>query len=499
MVVPRPASCGPAGRRAPRRVLLALLLAGGLLWCATASVAHAQAGGPTPPPDCTQDPSDPACPQLPDCTQDPSNPACPQLPDCTQDPDNPACPPIPYCVQNPWDCEPPPPDLGELAPGGLQPPGYVERRPSGGERSRGTTGCSSSGTGAARVSNSVDPRGLNKGSPNPLAGLKFYIPLDEPSVHDVVRYWQAHQVKPATYMLKLAAQPKFRWFGRWTGRDMPAKVRDFIDCAQASGTVPLMVVLRAQAKACNPRYAAGGAAEDRRTRSWYDRFAAAVGHDRVVIGFEPDSIGTVDCLARSRRRARLRTLRYGVKVLSGLPNATIYLEAGASDWEPPAKVAKKLRYIGIRSVRGFMVNVTHYDWTANNIRYGRRVSRLVGGKPFIVSTSFNGRGPVHVAGSANGHHRGLNVWCHPKMRGSGPPPRTDPAPKVDALMWIGRPGYSAGGCNGGPSTVGAWWQARALMFGKYATNWWRPPKGTFDGLRHRYSPRQLGDCGARCT
>src|SRR6185312_9117067 len=117
--------------------------------------------------------------------------------------------------------------------------------------------------------------------------------------------------------------------------------------------------MRHQGKGCSGTYRAGGVAEDRRTMRWYDDFADSVGNSRVVIAFEPDSLGTVDCLARDRRQARLNVLRYGVDRLSQLPNATIYLEAGASDWEPAARTAKQLRAIGISKVRGFMLNVTH--------------------------------------------------------------------------------------------------------------------------------------------
>ena len=74
--------------------------------------------------------------------------------------------------------------------------------------------------------------------------------------------------------------------------------------------------------------------EDNATRRWFDAFAEAVGESRVVIAYEPDSIGTVDCLARSRRDDRIKLLRDGIDRLSRLPNATIYIEATASDWRP---------------------------------------------------------------------------------------------------------------------------------------------------------------------
>jgi endoglucanase len=359
--------------------------------------------------------------------------------------------------------------------------------------------CDSAGLPDAQVPG-VDPRGVDPSSPNPLNGLGFFVDPTEPAYRDFWDRLANEENGRARRLAKIAGTPRFRWFGRWTTPDMRDKVRDYLECVQSlqPGTVPLMVVMRHQGTSCGPDYTAGGAAEDALTRDWYDEFADAVGDARVVIAFEPDSLGTVDCLARSRQRARLDTLRYGVDVLSRLPNATIYLEAGASDWEPATRTASQLRYIGIDKVRGFMLNVTHYDWTASNVRHGLAISRMTGGKHFIVNTSFNGRGPVHYRrwiSRARHLWRTVNVWCHPLRRGLGPLPTTSPSlrpDKVDAYMWIGRPGYSAGSCNGGPLPVGSWWSERALMLARYATQWVRPPRGTRRGLYRSYSIRQLG-------
>ena len=83
------------------------------------------------------------------------------------------------------------------------------------------------------------------------------------------------------------------------------------------------------------------------------------------------------------------------------------------DWEPARRTAKKLRKIGISKVRGFMLNVTHYDWTAANIRHGIDLFVASVGH-FVINTSQNGRGPVHYK-AANG--RRINIWCNPGMRG----------------------------------------------------------------------------------
>jgi endoglucanase len=344
----------------------------------------------------------------------------------------------------------------------------------------------------------IDPRGVDPSLPNPLLGLRFFVDRMEPAYGDWAKYTRRGQEGRAKLIWRLAREPRFRWFGRFTRPQMVKKVRGYLARVQCDqpGTVPQMMVMRHQGIKCSSSYLGGGEAEDKRTRDWYDDFARAIGNARVVIGFEPDSLGTLDCLALSRRGARLRTLRYGVDVLSKLPNATIYLEAGASDWEPARRTAKQLRFIGISKVRGFMLNVTHHDWTRANIQHGLDISRRIGGKPFVINTAYNGRGAVHYRrwiDRSRHMWRTINVWCHPGFRGLGPAPTTATAhPKVDAYLYLNRPGYSAGACNGGPTPVGTWWPARGLMYAKYATDWISPPAGTRHGFRQRLSLTALG-------
>ena len=344
----------------------------------------------------------------------------------------------------------------------------------------------------------LDVRAADAAAPNPLVGTKYFVDRMEPAYMQWARWKRSGEANKADTIWRLAREPRFRWFGRFTRPRMQKKVRGFLDRVQCDqpGSVPLMVVMRHQGRACSGGYLAGGVAEDRRTMKWYEDFAEAVGDARVVIAFEPDSLGTLDCLAVHRRDDRLRMLRHGVDVLSALPNATIYLEAGASDWEPAERTAKQLRAIGIHKVRGFMLNVTHHDWTRFNIQHGLEISRRVGGKHFIINTSYNGRGPLHYRkwiNRAKHMWRRINVWCHPGLRGLGPAPTTATShSKVDAYMYINRPGYSAGACNGGPLPIGTWWADRGLMYAAYATDWEAPPAGTKHGHYKRYSLRALG-------
>jgi endoglucanase len=339
----------------------------------------------------------------------------------------------------------------------------------------------------AAASAAADTRGVSPSDPNPLAGATFWNDPDSPSMQSWRYLEHQGQHAKADLIWKIASQPKALWLGRFTRPNFSVKVRRLIDPARQRGEVPIFTVLRAQATGCSPTYQGGGPAEDKRTMDWYDDLARTIGNDRVVIAFEPDSLGTIDCLAPSRRDDRYRVLAHGVDVLSKLPNATIYIEAGASDWENAKRTAKQLRIVGIRKVRGFMLNVTHYDWTANNIKHGLEISRLTGGKHFVINTAENGRGGVHYKKWIDrSRHiwRRITVWCNPGMRGLGPAPTTQTSrpDKVDAYLWINRPGY-AQSCQHRPI---AWYLPRALALTKYSTDWERPPPGTRFGFKQHY-------------
>jgi endoglucanase len=87
--------------------------------------------------------------------------------------------------------------------------------------------------------------------------------------------------------------------------------------------------------------------------------------------------------------------------------------------------------------------------------YGRAISALVGGRPFVIDTGRNGAGTD-------------GAWCNAPARALGPAPtlRTGD-PLVDALLWVKPPGASDGECNGGPP-AGAWWPEAAIDLARRA-------------------------------
>lgn len=67
---------------------------------------------------------------------------------------------------------------------------------------------------------------------------------------------------------------------------------------------------------------------------------------------------------------------------------------------------------GIAEANGFSLNVSNFAPTRENVAYGEKVSRLVGGKHFIIDTSRNGL-PINS-----------KAWCNPRGRALGVSPPT---------------------------------------------------------------------------
>jgi endoglucanase len=115
----------------------------------------------------------------------------------------------------------------------------------------------------------------------------------------------------------------------------------------------------------------------------------------------------------------------------------------------------------VQQIQGFLLNSTHFDGTPKEIAYGEAVSRMTGGKHFVVNTGENGRGPLVPPDPV---HQGNEVLCNPTGRGLGPKPTTNTGyPNVDAFAWTSNPGESGGACVPGAPPTGVFWPAYALM------------------------------------
>jgi endoglucanase len=313
----------------------------------------------------------------------------------------------------------------------------------------------------ARATLAPNPFGTVPAPPreNPLVGARWFVDRQWGLAARQVDAWRRSHPDWARIMEKIAAQPEAKRFGGFTANVQDTVHRFIVRAAQQGpGTVPILVVYRLQHVHCGRHGDSRG--ERLAYRRWIDGFARAVGAHRGVIFLEPDALISVGCLSGSGLRTRLGELRYAGAKLAALPRSVVYVDAGAADALPYRRAAALLRAAGVARLNGFFLNATHYDWTSNELRYGNRISRLIGFKHFVVSTAVNGNGPLRPRSRVR---FGNEVICNPPGRALGPPPSTNTGdPLADAFIWIGNPGRSGGACHPGDPPNGTWYPQYAL-------------------------------------
>ncbi len=280
---------------------------------------------------------------------------------------------------------------------------------------------------------------------NPLAGVQLHV---DPQSHAARTAAALRSSDPAGAALfdKIAQTPGSEWIGDWVPT---AQVTSLVagKLAAAGSAVPTFVLYAVPQRDCGS-YSAGGLRTPAAYGAWVRAVAAGLGTRRAVVVLEPDALGLLDCLSATDQAARLALLRDAVDVLATAPGAVVYLDAGNSTWKPVADMAARLRSAGVARTRGFALNVSNFNPTANELAYGDALSAALGGARFVVDTSRNGRGPAPT-------------WCNPPGQGLGARPTTATgSARADAYLWVKRVGESDGTCNGGPP-AGTWWPDHA--------------------------------------
>lgn len=279
-----------------------------------------------------------------------------------------------------------------------------------------------------------------------LEGLKLFVNPDSPASRQAAE-WRRSRPQDAALLQRIASQPVAKWLGNWN-RDVRRDVAGVVSAAARQGATPVLVAYNIPNRDCGS-YSAGGSANASGYRKWIRDFAAGLNGARAIVVLEPDAIAGASCLKGATRDERFALIRDAVDVLKAA-NAFVYIDAGHARWLAPKEIAARLGDAGIAKADGFSLNVSNYHSTEVNLAYGDAVSRLVGGKHYVIDTSRNGQGG-----------RGTE-WCNVGGQGLGHPPTTNTGHELaDAFLWIKQPGESDGTCAGGPR-AGQWWSDYAL-------------------------------------
>ena len=244
------------------------------------------------------------------------------------------------------------------------------------------------------------------------------------------------------HVSKIGGQPIATWFGGWN-QNIYNDVNSLVNKASEADSTALMVLYNIPSRDCGG-YSAGGSNTEDGYRSWITNAANAIGARKAFVILEPDALPGMDCLDSTGQSIRLNLLKQAVHTLKSQSSATVFIDAGHSNWKSSGEMITRLNSAGIAEADGFSLNISNYIATNQAEIYGERISGGVH-KPYVIDTSRNGNG-------ANGE------WCNPRGRALGEQPTSNTnSPNALAYLWVKAPGESDGSCNGGPN-AGMWWE-----------------------------------------
>ena len=313
----------------------------------------------------------------------------------------------------------------------------------------------------------VNPLALSTPPPptDPLTGASAFVDPKSLAANAARHYRNSHPAWSHALDV-IAREPDVQRYGNWSGPNPGLQVAQYLARAQVlePGTVPeistyYLVDAKRVGSHCghyaDPPWRQGA------YHKWISSLASGIGDYRVIVFLEMDSLITTGCLSHHGLAVRLAELHDANNILSQLPHAVVYLDAGAADATHAGKEASMLNRAGVSEIQGFFLNSTHFDWTLHEIHYGDEISRLTGGKHFVVNTAENGRGPLVPH---NRVKQGNEILCDPPGRGLGPLPTFNTGfANVDAFAWIAYPGRSGGACRPGAPPTGVFWPQLAVQ------------------------------------
>jgi endoglucanase len=295
------------------------------------------------------------------------------------------------------------------------------------------------------------------------------------------------------------------WFTEGTSGEVRDYAAQTVAAARDDNAVPVLVAYNIPQRDCGS-YSDGGALNGEAYKDWIDGIVEAIGDAQVVVIVEPDGLsGTPTDCGQTDRYGRLALIKYAALAFKSDANASVYIDAGNGDWNPPSVTAARLVEAGVGDIDGFALNVSNFQYTQNSNFYGawvsqciaygtavdvgafddcpdqwggwgghalspygkwsstaakqkfnvrqinERYAQLLGSTPptahWVVDTSRNGRGPW-AGTSAHPASRGnTEAWCNPPDRGAGQRPTAHTGVALaDAYLWIKIPGESDGEC-----------------------------------------------------
>ena len=232
------------------------------------------------------------------------------------------------------------------------------------------------------------------------ADTHFYAPpASVGAIKQIAQLLAGHQPASAALIGRMEAIPSAVWLDGETPAeaargaigeqqadlDTVRQITQALARAGKQNAVPIFVAYNIPGRDCS-QYSAGGAPSDAAYRSWIDAIQSALGGAQAVLILEPDGLANLPgyCGAAYSQKfpeitntTRIDDVAFGVSTLEQDPNISLYLDAGHSAWQAVGNIAEVLVAADVQQAQGFFLNVSNYQYAANNAFYGTWVSSCI--------------------------------------------------------------------------------------------------------------------------
>jgi endoglucanase len=238
---------------------------------------------------------------------------------------------------------------------------------------------------------------------------RLFVPPPNPgAVHQIIDLARSGRWDEASGIWDMISTPQAVWFTAGTPKSVRREVRSTVTLAALTRSTPVLVAYNIPFRDC-AQFSAGGATTQGEYQAWIDGFAAGIGKSKAIVILEPDGLGIIpwydpygsadgnnalewcqpaEADPATAASERFAMLNYAVGKLAALPNVTTYLDGTHSAWLGAGDIAHRLAQAGVGDADGFFLNASNYQFTDNNVQYGRWISACLAYATQVVVDDF---------------------------------------------------------------------------------------------------------------
>ncbi len=234
----------------------------------------------------------------------------------------------------------------------------------------------------------------------------FFVPQPaSAALAQVQQLTQAGSSTSANAVLGMLQVPQAVWFtGSSNGApDSPASIQYQVSTtiadASSLGQIPILVAFNIPGNECSTT-SLGGATTTGAFQTWINAFAQGLGQSKALVLLNPDSLAMLPSSCYNYNNGsnpnfpytdqeRIQETQYAVNALSSDPNAYVYLDGGNPAWQSVNVMAARLTQANVSQTRGFFLNVSNHQYTANNVAYGNWLSSCIYYATNLAPGNFN--------------------------------------------------------------------------------------------------------------